>query len=293
MAWDRKSLMPNYNLLESMPMLGASGTFSVKDYQTFSRLWMSANETTRKQRMDLLNVKYLLLPLGQRPPRISEWRLLDTGTFKDKREHVRVWANAAAASRAWIVHRVDVLPPLTSRRPKEIQLRTKEVFFPNGIARDFRLTAVLETDSTSALFEQSPINSQSTNVAEIAAEKSAAGVSRERCEITHSSPQRVEIEAELATPGLVVLSDLYYPGWTAEVETGEEGETRAVPILQTNRVMRGVVLPAGRHRLIFRYRPTSVFWGVGVSAIGWLGFLGLGFACWRRRKKQRLDTKSA
>ena len=39
-----------------------------------------------------------------------------------------------------------------------------------------------------------------------------------------------------------------------------------LPIYRSNRVMRGVYLEAGEHRLIFRYRPASVIWGAAISA---------------------------
>ena len=35
--------------------------------------------------------------------------------------------------------------------------------------------------------------------------------------------------------------------------------------------MRGAWLPAGRHRLTYRYRPPDVVWGAWLSGIGWLG----------------------
>lgn len=47
----------------------------------------------------------------------------------------------------------------------------------------------------------------------------------------------------------VVLSDQYYPGWHAYVD-GEK-----VPIYKVNGVLRGVVVPRGKHTIEFRYEP--------------------------------------
>ncbi len=73
----------------------------------------------------------------------------------------------------------------------------------------------------------------------------------------------------MARPGLLVLSDQFYPGWRAEVQSPGE-RPREAPILQTNRVMRGVWLESGPHRVVFRYRPANLFWGALASGAAWL-----------------------
>ncbi|MBC7855265.1 MAG: hypothetical protein IAF94_17695, partial [Pirellulaceae bacterium] len=61
---------------------------------------------------------------------------------------------------------------------------------------------------------------------------------------------------------------------------------REVRIHRTNRVFRGVVVPAGRHVLTFEYWPASFYRGAAVSAFSWLvvGLLTVYFG-WRKRKK--------
>ena len=71
----------------------------------------------------------------------------------------------------------------------------------------------------------------------------------------------VEIEATLAAPGLVVLADTYYPGWTATVDGVP------APILPTNHLFRGVPAPAGTHRIRFAYRPRSLALGAALSLL--------------------------
>ena len=58
------------------------------------------------------------------------------------------------------------------------------------------------------------------------------------------------------------MSDAYYPGWTLTVDG------RPAEILRANRAMRGVALPAGVHRLVFRYEPLSFRIGLGLSLLG-------------------------
>jgi Bacterial membrane protein YfhO len=62
----------------------------------------------------------------------------------------------------------------------------------------------------------------------------------------------VSLAVESDRNSVLVLHDVYYPGWEAYVDD----EPR--PILRANLLFRGVEVPAGRHRVEFRFRPLSV-----------------------------------
>ena len=66
-------------------------------------------------------------------------------------------------------------------------------------------------------------------------------------------------------PGLLVLSDLYYPGWKAQVD-GED-----VDIERVDYLLRGVPLADGHHTVEFEYAPAS--WRIGwiLSLAGLVG----------------------
>jgi hypothetical protein len=129
------------------------------------------------------------------------------------------------------------------------------------------------------------------------ANASAASLAGESCRLVVDQPQRLEIEAELTVPGLVVLSDLFAPGWTAEVLGSDSAGSASLPgeagrdrdsagVLRTNRIMRGVWLRAGRHRIIYTYRPTPFYVGATLSLLGWLGAAVCGVRCWRATKEK-------
>ena len=58
---------------------------------------------------------------------------------------------------------------------------------------------------------------------------------------------------------ILVFSDSYYPGWRAEVDG------RTTPIFRANLTQRAVVVPAGEHRVQFRFAPTTVVVGACIS----------------------------
>jgi len=87
--------------------------------------------------------------------------------------------------------------------------------------------------------------------------------------VAEDAPERVAVELTTSAPGLLVVADLHYPGWIAE--TGG----RRVPLLRADGVFRAVSLPAGSHRVVFRYRPLSAAAGAALSAAALLTLLVL------------------
>ncbi len=69
--------------------------------------------------------------------------------------------------------------------------------------------------------------------------------------ITSYEPEEVRLHAICTTSCLVVLTDLYYPGWRVSVD----GEERAVE--RVNALFRGVHLDAGSHEVVYRFAPGS------------------------------------
>ena len=75
-------------------------------------------------------------------------------------------------------------------------------------------------------------------------------------------PHHVTVTARLGGPGWLVMTEAYYPGWSASVD---ECDT---PIALAYGLFRAVPLEAGRHRVEFRYRPQSLRRGAMLSLVG-------------------------
>jgi hypothetical protein len=93
-------------------------------------------------------------------------------------------------------------------------------------------------------------------------------------QVTVYQPQYVAIEAQAQGRSLLVVSEMWYPGWQARVD-GQDA-----PIYRVDHALRGVVLTAGTHRVEFIYAPVSFRLGAGISL---LALLAVAVATLRRR----------
>lgn len=83
----------------------------------------------------------------------------------------------------------------------------------------------------------------------------------ERVELVEIGTDAVVLRAWASTPALLVLNDLWFPGWTALVDS------MPVAVVQTNALFRGVYLAGGEHRVEFRYRPPHFLLGLMVTGM--------------------------
>jgi len=93
-------------------------------------------------------------------------------------------------------------------------------------------------------------------------------------------PNKVVVAASLEHPGLLVLSDVYYHGWQAYVDD------QPAKIFRVNRLVRGVFLREGNHRVEFRYKPKPLRLGAGVGAVSLIGIILL-MLPWRKDHRMR------
>ena len=138
---------------------------------------------------------------------------------------IKVYRNRQAFPRAFIVHNAEVVKDETA-----ILDRMDSPGF------DPRTTVVLEEDLPAEIVQ----------ALEVIPPKDWS-----MAHIVDYDPGHVSIEATLESPGFLVLSDTYYPGWKVSVD-GQESK-----IYAANYLFRAVYLEGGKHSVEFVYDPLS------------------------------------
>ena len=133
-----------------------------------------------------------------------------------------VYEDKDALPRAFAVRRVIVAPNLLVARTK---LLKPEI--------NLRRTAILE--SAGDFLPEALISGPEENYQPV--------------EIVTYSPMFIALETNFQDPELVVLTDTFYPGWTASVDG------QANKIYRVDAAVRGIVVPSGRHKITMRYWP--------------------------------------
>ena len=160
----------------------------------------------------------------------------------------RVYANERALPRAFLVHRALAVED----GEQALAAVTREAF-------DARRVAVTE---------------------ERISELTGAGGARGSASLATYEDDRAVVDTESAGPALVVLTDAYFPGWRATVD-GESAQVHRVDYL-----LRGVVVPGGRHRVKFAYEPASWRAGLIVSGVALIVVLASAGYGWRARRRR-------
>ncbi len=155
----------------------------------------------------------------------------------------KVYENPSGYPRAWIVHETMVEP--------SAEQAAKLLGTPGF---DARRTALI--DGPVALEPLGDSAQESARVASIA-------------------PNRMELEVDVQSRALMVLSENYYPGWRATIND------QAAPIYRVDSALRGVIVPKGHSRVVFNYAPPSVYWGGLLTLTAFFGTL---LAMWLQRR---------
>jgi uncharacterized membrane protein YfhO len=93
----------------------------------------------------------------------------------------------------------------------------------------------------------------------------------------------MEYEANCSRPQFAVFSEIYYPkGWNAYIDG------KKVAYVNTNYVLRGLSIPAGKHKVEFIFEPASVTSGRNIMFIASIliviSLIGGLFMAWKTAK---------
>lgn len=94
--------------------------------------------------------------------------------------------------------------------------------------------------------------------------------------IARYEDERVDVDTRATHRSLLVLTDTWFPGWKASVDGHD------VPVERVDYLIRGVPVPAGAHRVEFRYEPASWRAGWILSLVALIAILAAALIGWRR-----------
>jgi uncharacterized membrane protein YgdD (TMEM256/DUF423 family) len=211
---------------------GAASVYGLQDITGNTPLHLAGIETFESKvpewrRWQLLNVHYMLSERNLDSPGLT--RVFPPGDPLPEGQ-VQVYAMGDPFPRAWVVHAVEVIPDegaaLARLSADEFDLRQAAV-----VARPPDTSLPGPRDGSSA-------------------------------RVTAFGPNEIRIEIDAAADGLLVLSEIYYPGWRASVDGVP------APLIQTDGLLRGIPVPRGHHTVRMWYAPASVWLGLVISALG-------------------------
>ena len=105
-----------------------------------------------------------------------------------------------------------------------------------------------------------------------------------RATISTYEPNHVVVEVDCDSPGYLVLSDPWYPGWSC---TLDEHPTR---LYRANYAFRAAAVPAGKHTVRFDFDPISYRRGRVISEASLAAVAVLGLATILRRRHRRPEN---
>ena len=198
-----------------------------------SRVWCDLTAISRPDLLDALNVRYLVAPAaidlpGDRLELAATLPSHPTFVFYRgmSRATLQVYENLKALPRAYLASRVVVAGD-EGEMLREV------------LAGELGRTAVVIGFDSPA-----PVS---------------AGSSR----VLRQRDGHLEVEVETASGGLMVISEVWHPGWRAAIE----GRAEETPVYRTNVGLMSVEVPPGRSRVRLDFRPPGWVLGIAVSAV--------------------------
>jgi hypothetical protein len=252
----RLPLPPNFPALRKISMIDGYMPLLVDEYSHLLDIRQAGVTPAWKALMQnnlllsMLNAKYLIIHESDR----EKTRII--GGLDEFYRHVftdsgySVYLNVRSLPRAYAVE--EILP---SRDIDTVKTRLYEKSI------DPRMQAFLRPEDIRKIGESS---------------FSPASVS-----MSEYGSDRVELVSSSEGAAFVVLADQYYPGWQASIDG-----TRT-DIFRTNGVLRGVVVPPGKHTIVFAYRPSGIYVSMVIGVLTALGLGGALVIMWFRGRKRR------
>ena len=239
---------PDTSVLYGIFDVSGDNPLVLADFETY---WRALHSRSARA-YDLLNAKYLI---------VRKTAPVDHAKFKLAYEDAafNVYENTRVLPRAFIVSNVHVGPDHAS---------VLDAVRASGF--DAAITVVLETTD-----RRPPTADPST--LHPSAQDAALGSQPSVVKIVGYGPNEILLDVNAASAGVLVLSEVYYPGWRAWVND------REVEVLRANYLFRAMEISAGAQRVRLLYAPWSFKIGAGLFAVTAVALIG--WFVWKVRRK--------
>jgi len=169
--------------------------------------------------------------------------------------------------------------------PPQVERGNAVLEFKDALPRVFFPKQVIQIKSGEGILNYmtgNQFNPEMTGIIEEAVPFKIKPSDSNRAKIVHYDIHHIEIEADVQTPCMMVLSEIYYPaGWHAYVDGLESS------IYKTDYVLRSLFLQPGKHHIEFKFAPRIFSVGFGISVTAFILLLSGAAAGFIVRKKQK------
>jgi hypothetical protein len=253
--------LPSMNQLYPLHDIWGNDVIRVKRTDDLYRIFISTPSISATHLIDLYGVKYItsVTPLeGNNQFELIYARLEGLqGKRKDllKENTIKLYKNRSPILRGWLV--------------KDFKVRDSEAVLSRITSKDFN------PDKEVLLEEEPRWKEQSLTPARA---KESIGLPKSSVEFISETNNRLLLTVEAQEKAFLVLNDTYFPGWQAFVDG------KRTKIYRADYTFRTIPLNAGTHCLEFVYDPMSFKLGAGVTLLGILGCIGMGWVARRKRR---------
>ncbi len=253
--------LPSMNQLYPLHDIWGNDVIRVKRTDDLYKSFITTPSISATHLIDLYGVKYItsVTPLeGNNQFELIYARLEGLqGKRKDllKENTIKLYKNRSPILRGWLV--------------KDFKVMDSEAVLSRITSKDFN------PDKEVLLEEEPRWEEQSLTPARA---KESIGLPKSSVEFISETNNRLLLTVEAQEKAFLVLNDTYFPGWQAFVDG------KRTKIYRADYTFRAIPLNAGTHRLEFVYDPMSFKLGAGVTLLGILGCIGMGWVARRKRR---------
>jgi len=189
---------------------------------------------THDRRLDLLNVKYIVLTVYA--PEFKSFEKSDRFVQVFNNRNVAIFENKSVLPRAWIVPAsgVEIVPGIEA----QLSRLKEQTFDPN---KSVILADMPQLFRAAAETPKEPFQG--------------------KAEIIESGINHVKLRTESSTAAVLVISQTHYPGWRASVD-GDK-----LDVVPTNLTLTGVPVPPGAHEVQVVFEPLSFRIGLALTIL--------------------------